>query len=1482
MSVLSSSGKRGSVLVVGGGIGGMQAALDLADSGFKVHLVQRESSIGGTMSSLDKTFPTGDCAMCMISPKMVGAGRHMNIEILTQSEVTALGGAAGDFTASVLKKSRFIDPKKCTGCMACVEKCPVFVPSEYDQGLVKRTAINRRYAQAVPGIVTVDKLGISPCRVDCPAEVNAHAYVTLTAAGRYQEALDVVRRTNPFPASIGRVCTHPCESACRRGDVDAPVQICYLKRFLTDWEDAHGGFKAPALPAEKLEKVAVIGSGPAGMTCARDLALKGYQVTVFEKLPVAGGMLRVSIPAYRLPKDVVQKEVDQIRSLGVEVRLNQALGKDFTIDSLQKDGFKAVFVALGTHKALQLQIPGEKEFPQVLDCIAFLRDVNLDQKPDYTGKKVVVVGGGNAAIDSARTSLRLGADVVIAYRRTVPEMPANSWEIEEAEEEGVKIQTLVAPVKVVGAGGKVTGLEVQKMQLGEPDKSGRRRPVPIEGSNYVLPCDVLIAAISQEPDLAGLEGENLKVNKWQCFEADPATLATSRPGVFAGGDVVSGPSTVVQAIGMGRDGAESIHRYLRGLDLHENRPKLKDRTKFIKDIAGIRTSPKAGMPKLPLPERRGNFKETELGFPEPVARQEASRCLNCGGCCECYLCVDACLAKAIVHDSPYEEQVELQVGAVILAPGAQLYDAKVRGELGLGRWPNVVTSIQFERILSASGPSKGVVQRPSDAKHPVKVAWIQCVGSRDPHNANPWCSSVCCMYATKQAIIAKEHDAHIEPKIFFMEMRAFGKDFDKYVERAKNEYGVKYQRAMVSAIREEPGTGNLVLRHALEDGKLVDETFDLVVLSVGFEPHQDAARFAEIFGIEANDYRFAKTSGFAPVETTRPGVFVTGTYQGPKDIPDTVTQGSAVAGGAMALLAEARGTEVVKKELPPETDVAGQEPRIGVFVCHCGTNISSTVKIDDVVASLKGQPGVAFVTNTIYACAQDSQESMKQIIKEQKLNRIVVASCTPRTHEPLFQETIREAGLNKYLFDLADIREQCSWCHKGQNAAATKKAIGIVKMAVAKSRLQEPLHQETVGVTPGCLIIGGGVAGMTAALSLADQGFTVALVEKDPQLGGLAGGLRYTLEGGDVPAFLKGRIAAVTAHPRISVHTGAEVATTEGFVGNFVTTLTTGAKVEHGAIVLATGGVEYQPTEYLYGTHERVITQRALEQRLAAGAPAPAGGRYVMIQCVGSREEPNQYCSRVCCQDAIKNAIKIKQTDPTAQVIVVYRDIRTYGLREDYYRQARELGVLFVRYDVERKPVVEPAGGGLTVRAFDPMLDRDIEIAADWVVLSTGLRPHPTTDATGARYKVTRNPDGYYLEAHVKLRPVDFPSEGLFVCGLGHAPKNLDETIGQAQAAAGRAGVLLSHERLAVSGIIAKHKRALCMSCLSCLRVCPFGSPYIDKDGMISHNEVKCMGCGICAGICPAKAFQVNNFRDDQIFAMIDAAAETEPGLVEV
>ncbi|MDX9714935.1 MAG: FAD-dependent oxidoreductase [Dissulfurispiraceae bacterium] len=1480
MSLLSDSTKRGSVLVVGGGIGGMQTSLDLADAGFKVHIIQKESSIGGIMSMLDKTFPTGDCAMCMISPKMVDVGRHLNIDIHSCSELVSLEGEAGNFKAVVREKARYVDLAKCTGCEACVLKCPVQKPSEFNQGLAQRTAINRRYAQAVPGGVAIDKEGVSPCRMACPAEVNAHAYVVLTAEGRFSEALEIVRKNNPFPAVTGRVCNHPCETECRRGDLDEPVSICSLKRFLTDYEDAHGGFKKPDLPEQKLEKVAVIGSGPAGMTCARDLALKGYRTTVFEKEAVAGGMLALSIPAYRLPKDIVQKEIDAILSHDIELKTGLALGRDFSIDDLKVQGYKAVFIAVGTHRGVKLRFEGQETTEGVLDSLDFLRRVNLGESVDI-GKKVVVLGGGNVAVDVALTAARLGAEEIrIVCLEKCDEMPAHKWEIDQVLEEGIRIENSWGMNRIVAADGKIKGIEV-KQCVSLFDDSRRFNPQYDECSLNFFQADTVIFAVGMGVEDSFKTGiRNLEFMPDKRIRADLLTCATGIDGVFAGGDCVYGPTNIITAIASGRDAAESIHRYLRNEDMYADRPKLKDRQKYIKDITDIKKEARLSMAVLPVAERKNNFKEVFIGYTEEQAIKEASRCMSCSGCCECMLCIAECEAKAINHFMEKDKLTELDVGAVILSPGLDTYDPKVRGELGYGRWPNVVTSLQFERILSASGPYQGVVQRLSDNKHPVKVAWIQCVGSRDPQNANPWCSSVCCMYATKQAIIAKEHDNNIEPTIFYMEMRSYGKDFDKYVERAKKEYGVRYIRSMISAVREDSDTKNLLLRYAQEDGTLTDEPFDMVVLSVGLQPHKDAEQLAGICGIDTNEYQFPLTSTFEPVQTSRPGVFVTGIYQGPKDIPETVMQGSAVAGQAMSLLSDARWTETITKELPEEKDISGQEPRIGVFVCHCGINIAGTVDVKKVVEEVKDLPNVAHAENLLYSCSQDSQEKIKQLIKEKNLNRVLVASCTPRTHEGLFQDTIREAGLNKYMFDLADIREQCSWCHMGQKEAATKKAEGIVKMSIAKSRLQVPLKSESVEVNPACLIIGAGLAGMTSALLLADQGFKVHLIEKEVEPGGLLKNVCRTIDGLDLQKFLAERIDAVKKHPDIILHTGTEVKHTDGFVGNFRTILTDGTELEHGAVILSTGGIEYQPTEYLYGQSSNVITQRQLEQRLSSDERPKAGETYVMIQCVGSREEPNQYCSRICCQDAIKNAVYIKQTEPAANVVILYRDIRTYGLREDYYKKARDLGVVFIRYDLDCKPVVKQNSSRISVSAWDYMLDKEITINADHLVLSTGLRPHPSTEQISSMYKVTRNMDGYYLEAHVKLRPVDIPSEGLFVAGLGHAPKNIDETISQAMAAAGRAGVLLSHEKLAVSGIIAKHKRELCMSCLSCMRVCPFGSPYIDADGRVSHNEVKCMGCGICAGICPAKAFQVNNFRDDQIMAMVDAAAESGPGVL--
>ncbi len=572
----------------------------------------------------------------------------------------------------------------------------------------------------------------------------------------------------------------------------------------------------------------------------------------------------------------------------------------------------------------------------------------------------------------------------------------------------------------------------------------------------------------------------------------------------------------------------------------------------------------------------------------------------------------------------------------------------------------------------------------------------------------------------------------------------------------------------------------------------------------------------------------------------------------------------------MASLGESRGTEVVEVVLPPETDIEGQDPKIGVIVCRCGTNIAGTVDVQKVADAVAGEAGVAFTETIVYACAPDGQQKIRDVIKEKGLNRIVVASCTPRTHGPLFQDTIREVGLNKFLFELADIREQCSWCHMNDKEKATEKAIDIVKMNVAKTRLLDPVNTSSVGVTHTALVVGGGIAGMTASLSLADQGYGVHLVEREDTLGGLLTEVDFTLDGDNVREFLTDVTRRVDSNPDITVHTGTTVANLDGFVGNFVTTLANTKTVNHGALLIATGGAEYSPTEYGYTESENVITQRELEKMLAEKEP-DNGESYVMIQCVGSREEPDNYCSRICCQDALKNSIAIKEKTPDALVVVIYRDIRSYGLKEDYYRKARDLGVIFLLYTPDDKPEVIQGEGGLKVTLSGKVLGKEIAIDADYVVLSTGLRPRPDADELAKKFKLTCNIDGFFMEAHVKLRPVDFPSEGFFLAGLAHAPKNLEETIGQAQAAAGRAGALLSHESLTVSGVISKHNRDICMSCLMCVKRCPFGAPFIDEDGMVSHNEVKCTGCGICAGVCPAKAYQVNYFRDDQILAMVDS-----------
>jgi heterodisulfide reductase subunit A len=838
----------------------------------------------------------------------------------------------------------------------------------------------------------------------------------------------------------------------------------------------------------------------------------------------------------------------------------------------------------------------------------------------------------------------------------------------------------------------------------------------------------------------------------------------------------------------------------------------------------------------------------------------------------CRKCEKVCEAKAINFDDK-DKLIDLQVGSIILTPGLKTYQPEIRQELGYGKLKNVVTALQFERLLSASGPCSGTIERPSDGGHPKRLAWVQCVGSRNAHNGNPWCSSVCCMYAAKQSIIAKEHDSEVQSTVYYMELRAFGKDFDKYIEKAKNDAGVIYKRAMIAEIVEDPETKNLLIHSVGEDGRLVKEEFDMVILSIGFEPHKDAAEFSKIFGIDADEYGFAQTSKLRPVDTSRRGIYVAGTYQGPKDIPETVIQGSGAAAEAMALLGDRRGTEVEEVVLPEEIDVEGEESRIGVIVCHCGTNIAGTVDVKKVAEMAAKEPGVAHSETIIYACAPDGQQKIRDLIKEKNLNRVVVASCTPRTHAALFQDTIREVGLNKFLFELADIREQCSWCHMHDNENATHKAIQIVNMNIAKTKLLVPVSSASVGVTHNALVVGGGIAGMRASLSLVEQGYGVHLVERADELGGLLRNVRTNLEGDDVQAFLADVMRRVENHPDITLHLGTTVEKVDGYVGNFQTTLTNQKTISHGALLIASGGEEYKPIEYGYAQSDKIITQRELETLLADKGPEN-DQCYVMIQCVGSREEPNNYCSRICCQDALKNSIAIKEKAPDAQVVVIYRDMRAYGLKEDYYRRARDLGVLFFLYTPDEKPQVDATGDKVKVTLPGKILGMEMAIDADYLVLSTGLRPQADGDEFAKKFKLTCNIDGFLLEAHVKLRPVDFPSEGFFLAGLAHAPKNLEETISQSLAAAGRVGALLSNDKLTVSGVISKHNRNICMSCLACVKKCPFGAPFIDTDGRVSHNEGKCTGCGIWAGVGPAKAYQVNYFRDDQLLAMIDSATE--------
>jgi heterodisulfide reductase subunit A-like polyferredoxin len=1473
----------GSALVLGGGIAGIQCALDLAEGGYKVYLVEKSPALGGHMAQLDKTFPTNDCAMCTLAPKLVEVGRHLNVEIVTNSELVGLEGEPGNFDAIIHKYARYVDPAKCTSCGECVDKCPVPVKNHYNEDLNDRRAIFKLYPQAVPGTYAITKNGHSPCKRACAAHTSAQGYVALIGEGRFDAAYKVASEPNPFVAVCGRVCTHKCEDDCTRGEVDEPISIAGLKRFVADWAVDNLPMPDPAEVQFK-EKVAIIGGGPAGMTAARDLALLGYKTTVFESKGEAGGMLRFGIPEYRLPKAALQQDIDRVTALGVELKTGQTAGKDFKIDDLLKKQYKAVFLATGLQGGKPLPIPGA-DAKGVFTAVDLLRDATLE-KPIEMGKNVVVVGGGDVAFDAGRTALRLGADrVTLTCIEDDETIPASADEIEEGTGESITFICSCMPTQIViGDDGRPKKVEFTACKLGDPDERGWRPPIALDNTFSELDCDTVIFATGQGLVTDFLEGATgIEVEKNQ-IKTDRETLMTTREGVFAGGDAASAaPWTAIEAVAAGRRAARSIHNFLRGEKLaevwEESLPEAKPEPE---ELEATEPQPRSMQALADAQQRRRSWEEVKKGFTEEQAVAEADRCLNCAVCSECMECVRACGVDAVIHDD-IDKEYPLPVGAVVMATGYDAYDPGENSQWGYRRYPNVFAALEYERLLSSSGPTAGEIVRPSDGTHPQRIAFIQCVGSRDQDHE--YCSSVCCMYANKLAMMTVDHEPDARPDVFLMDMRAQGKGFDQVWERSK-ALGVNFIRSRPSTIKEDPATKDLLITWEDEAGELHTDRYDMVVLSVGLEPSRNAQAAAGHLGIALNRHGFCELQEYAPLATSREGVFVVGAFGEPKDIPESVAQASATASRVMTQLADSRGTLTVEREYPAERDISDEAPRVGVFVCHCGSNIAGVVDVESVADYAAQLPGVEYATHTMYTCSTDSCSQITEKIKEHNLNRVVVASCTPRTHEPIFQDTLREAGLNPYLFEMANIRDQCSWVHGNCPADATEKAKDLVRMSVARSMLLEPLYKVDVPLTHAAVVIGGGLAGMTAALALGDMGYETHLIERSDKLGGRVLEIDQTIKGTDPAGFVAELEKRLIDNPQVKIHLESELADLQGFIGNYNSMIRESdgkrTPVEHGVVILATGAQESRPELFGLGHSLRIVTGLDMEKMLADDdARIKEAGAVGFLLCAGSLDPENKtYCSRTCCQQSVKNAIRLKEADPDRPVYVWYKEMRTYGFLEEYYTKARELGVIFSRYDNEAKPRVSAdMDGGLVKVTWNEkaFAGKPMEVPLDLLVLATPTVPNAGNEDLSKLLKVPITADGFFLEAHVKLRPVDFASEGLFLCGAAHYPKNIEETISQAYAAAGRAAAILNKPVLKAGGVVAEVDQETCAACLTCVRICPYEVPRIDPEAKKAYIEpAACQGCGVCVSECPAKAIELHHYSDSQVIAKEEALFLTE------
>lgn len=1190
----------GAVMVIGGGISGMQSALDLANAGIKVYLVEKSPAIGGKMAQLDKTFPTNDCSMCIVSPKLVEVGRHRDIELLTHSEVTGIKGEPGHFTASVVQHARYVDIDKCTGCGLCELVCPVthvsIFPPVAKEG-EKKKKLRAKVKETITGDVA-------------PLPTSLH------------------RWTFTVDEDACSMCGG-CYSACLQGAVT--------------WQKK----SVAAIDQEKCT-----GCGACYIACPDKF--KAIRITDAPELEKSTGA------AVYARSELLKKEFE-----------------DQELKTCVRCGLCAI-----------------------------------------TCTKVMEIG----ALKMVEKGIEAGRDICQVCGACASVCPTNYLQVD-----------------------RVSNREPQLLYNEFNEGLDGRKPV-----NILYP----------------------------------------------------------QAV-----------------------------------------------PRV------------------PVIDENSCVHLNTGAC---GVCASMCGVGAI-HYKPEAKEREVEVGAVIFSPGIEVFDAKLRGEFGYGLYKNVVTSIEFERLLSASGPTSGTVSRPGDGNHPKKIAWIQCVGSRDHSCDRDYCSSVCCMYATKEAFIAREHDANIEPTIFYIDMRSFGKNFDEYVERAK-ENNVRFVRAMVSRIFEDPLTGDLELRYVDGAGQRRVEDFDMVVLSVGVQVPAAVKNLAQNIGVELDRYGFAVTGGYQPLATSRPGIFVSGAVNGPKDIPETVCEASGAAEAASVALAEARGNLIEEETLPQELVFSDEdELRIGVFICHCGTNIASVVDVDAVTEYAKTLPGVVYAEHPLYTCSQDSQERMREIIKEHRLNRVVTSACSPTTHEPLFQSTLRQAGLNKYFFDMANIRDQCSWVHPDDPELATEKSKRLTRMAVANAAVGEPLDEMEFTVDSRLLIVGGGLAGMTAAVEASRQGYGVYLIEREQILGGHLRNLHRNSEGQKFAHFIEDLNQQVLQDERIKVFTSSEVVEQSGFVGSFETDIVmpSGATrtLKHGAILIATGAKEYRPEIHGLDTFENVMTQTDFEAALERDELQGWDNlRVVMIQCAGSRDSEHlPYCSRVCCNHAVKNSLKLKTMFPEARVDVLYRDMRCYGHGEIEYRHARRAGVNFIRFDPEDNPVnVQTGESGIAITVTDPSINMEVKLYPDVLVLSTGMEARDTEDLA-SMLRVPRLDTGFFIEAHAKLRPVDLPSEGLFMAGTAHGPKSSSETIVQAQAAVARAVTLLSQDRLQMSGIVSTVDPTNCAVCLTCVRACPYGIPFINDEHTAEINPALCQGCGICVAECPAKTIHLGKFEDRNLKAKIES-----------